>query len=198
MKLIAYHNDPAVKEFYLARVRASRAADDIIHGSYGHAANSHWRGCAVGCTLHDPDGNHAAYETELGVPRILANLEDGIFESLPLARSLDWPLEFLQAIPVGADLSLVWPRFAVWMLADEHYGVVRFAKTNEQRAAIRRVAELYQRQVIGETVDIEDWRKAMAADADAADAARTSARIKQADKLLELMAAAPVPAMVPA
>ena len=230
MTMLAYHNNPSIKEHYLARVRASRAADDIIRGTYGHSVNGHWRGCGVGCTTHDESGGHARYESDLGVPSILARLEDGIFESLPDSRFKSWPEEFLGAIPVGADMSLVWPRFAVWLLGDEQDGVIRFAKTARQRSAIQTVVDLYQRQLAGETVEVKTWRSAAdaaayatdaadaaayaadaadaaayadaadaaayaaraAADAYAADDAGVQARVKQADRLLELMAAAPV------
>ena len=58
----AFHNDPAIKEKYLSRVRAHRAADELIRGTGwdGH------RGCAIGCTLESYD--HARYPIELGVP----------------------------------------------------------------------------------------------------------------------------------
>jgi hypothetical protein len=63
---IAFHGDPAIKAFYLGRVRAHRKADEIRHGFYWQGG----KGCAVGCTLHS--NSHTAYEDELGIPRILA------------------------------------------------------------------------------------------------------------------------------
>lgn len=101
----AFHNDAAIKAMYLARVQAHRAADEIAQGFYWQGG----RGCAVGCTIHGDD--HAAYERELGIPRMLARLEDRIFEGLPLAEAKNWPLRFLEAVPVGADLSRVGPQF---------------------------------------------------------------------------------------
>ncbi len=88
MTLIAYHNDPAVKEKYLARVQAHAAADEIIHGMYWQ----HGRGCAVGCTVHS--GDHSAYERELGIPTVLARLEDGIFEGMPTENRNNGPRNF--------------------------------------------------------------------------------------------------------
>lgn len=119
-KLVAYHGDPAVKAKYLARVQAHRLADELRQ-CFGYWENG--KGCAVGCTIHG--GDHGAYETELGVPRILARLEDGMFETLPVAEAKEWPVSFLEAIPVGADLSMVWPRFAVWLLGDKEKAVIR-------------------------------------------------------------------------
>src|SRR5271165_1429994 len=148
--MIAYHGKQEVKELYLSRVRAHRAADQLRQG-FGYwdkDDEGEFRGCAVGCTLHSND--HSAYETELGIPRILARLEDGIFEDLPMDRAQSWPEEFLSVIPVGADLSLVWPKFAIWMLSDEVWGVRKYAHSDGSRAAIDFVVALYHRKIAGD------------------------------------------------
>jgi hypothetical protein len=186
--MLAFHNDPAIKEKYLARVRTHIEADELIHGVYWEKG----KGCAVGCTVHS--SNHAAYEVELGIPSILAKIEDGIFESLTNGRAKPWPEQFLMAPQVGADLSGVWPQFAVWLLVDPKYGVIQFSKSQAGRKAIRDVADAYQ-QVLDGTATNVNWSKFRnaAADADAyaaADAKRQEWRNAQADKLLELMSAA--------
>ena len=188
----AFHNDPKIKETYLARVRAHREADQIIQ-SYGYWNEG--KGCAVGCTLHSD--NHAAYETELGIPQVLARLEDGIFEGVSVERSKSWPEDFLAAIPVGADLSLVWPKFAIWLLTDPDHGVIRFSKTPQ---VVEKVAILYSRLIAGDQPTHAEWSAAYAAAAyAAADAARAAARAAadaahargaQATKLLQLLSEA--------
>jgi hypothetical protein len=145
MALRAFHGDPAIKAFFLARVREHRDADALIHGTYWE----HGKGCAVGCTVHS--GHHAAYEQELGIPRILAHLEDGIFENLAPPDDVLWPERFLAAIPVGADLAMVWPQFALQLLGDEGHGVVRFVQAQRharQKAGIENVVALYQHWVL--------------------------------------------------
>ncbi len=178
----AFHNDVAVKEKYLSRVQDHADADEIVKGQYWENG----KGCAIGCTIHG--ASHTAYEKELGIPRIIARLEDGIFEGLPNAEAKKFPKQFLEAIPVGANLSWVWPKFAVWMLVDPDCGVIRFARTNEQREAISKVAELYQRQIAGKKIALGDWRAARAyadaayaAYADAANAAVYAAYAAYAD-----------------
>ena len=201
----SFHGDPKIKETYLTRIRAHAAADEIIKGKYWENG----KGCAVGCTVHSSD--HAAYEEELGIPRILARLEDGIFESLPNDLAMTWPVRFLEAVPVGVDLSLVWPKFAVWMLNDSEYGVIRFANSERTIKAIQTVVDLYQKKIDGISVSDEQWKAAAsasaayAASASAASAAyaaasasayasaaasayaRTKLRIAQSEKLLELL-----------
>ena len=135
--MLAYPNNDKSK--YLARVRAHRAADQIVQ-RLGYR-NGH--GCAVGCTLDAYD--HSRYPIELGAPLALAYLEDRLHEALPSPNYLDWPEQFLEAIEPGADLSGVWGRWATWMLADETHGVRRHAAGYpECEAAIDRVAELYR------------------------------------------------------
>src|SRR6202008_414365 len=111
--MLAFHNDQKIKDKYLSRVIAHQKADEIVKGIYW----KNGKGCAVGCTIHGND--HSKYEKELGIPIILARLEDGIFENLPDDLAKLWPEQFLNAINVGSDLSSVWPKFANWLLVDE-------------------------------------------------------------------------------
>jgi hypothetical protein len=156
--LIAFHGDKSVKKKYLERVRLHAKADEIRSGYYWENG----MGCAVGCTIHS--GEHAAYERELGIPMVLARLEDRLFEGMyrhgATAEAKAWPERFLKSIPVGADLSLVWAKFMVWLLDDETDGVVRFAKTESSRAAIQGVSALYRRWASGDKPAITDWESA--------------------------------------
>ena len=153
----AFHNDKNIKDKYMSRIEAHIRADELIKGKYWE----HGKGCAVGCTIHSSD--HGLYETEMGIPRILARLEDDIFEGLPNNLAKTWPKRFLKAIKVGADLSNVWPQFAHWLMLDGKYGVIQLAKTKQQKEAIQRVGDLYQAKSQGLVVDIEDWRLARGA-----------------------------------
>lgn len=150
----AFHGDITIKEQYLARVRAHAAADEIIKGQYWESG----RGCAVGCTIHSWD--HVRYELELGISKIVARLEDKIFEGLPLGLAKTWPERFLKSIKPGADLSLVWAKFASRLLTDPIGGVIQYAKTEQQLEAIQRVSDLYEGQVAGLEVPDSQFREA--------------------------------------
>ena len=167
----AYHGSSQLKSEYLSRVMAHQAADEIVKGRYWEGG----KGCAVGCTVHSSE--HAAYETELGIPRVIARLEDGIFEGLSNEEAKLFPTQFLEAVPVGADLSGVFCRFMHWLLVDEIDGVIKFARSEKSKKAISRVAELFLKQIRGQAVEIEEWRAADAATraTRAADAAATCA-----------------------
>ncbi|MGG6283718.1 hypothetical protein ACQ4M3_19225 [Leptolyngbya sp. AN03gr2] len=103
-------------------------------------------------------------------------MEDRIFEGLENREAKEFPLEFLEAIPVGADLSNVWNLFAVWLLEE----VKPFANQRSLNV-IERIQALYAAQSKGEVISRETWIKekkvanAYAAKANAYAAAYTAA-----------------------
>jgi len=165
--MLAYHSDPEIKKTYLARVRAHREADNLVKGTGWEDG----KGCAIGCTLEAYD--HALYETELGIPVILANLEDNIFEGLPNGAAQQFPEAFLDAIVPGADLQGVCDQFLLWLLVDENSGVLKHTKKgSEAHQAINNVAMLFKRHIRGESVSKAEWiDAAYAADDATAEAA---------------------------
>ncbi len=168
----AYHNDPALKIHCLELMADHRSADRLVqsHGYWGDG-----RGCAVGCLLHSLGGSpsdHLDYERLVGVPEILAVLEDSIFESLPVEDAQEWPERFLDAIPVGADLSRVSWQFLDWVL-----GELPPTDHEDVSLAIEQVrTTVLQPLSRGETVDkkIINAACAVAADAAAVCAARAA------------------------
>ena len=169
--LLAYHGDPAIKAKYLARVQAHREADELIKGQYWEDG----KGCAVGCTIHG--SKHARYEIELGIPQMLARLEDCIFEGLPNGNAKKWPERFLSAAQPGQDLSLVGWKFLHWLLTDEtvNPGITHPLVKN----AVKQCADVLLPLTKGESMD-----------ASAYSAACSAAYVKMSDKLIELMEAA--------
>lgn len=173
-------------EQFLANVKRHKELDKYVSGVYWDVEAN--KGCAVGCTLHEftspkmyPQvvsalretnleifaGNHALYEPLFGIPRIVARLQDHIFEGLPTGDAKEFPLQFAQALKAGVDYSGVWYKFAEWLLLDTEHGVIRHAKTERTRDAINSVGALYQRHNSGDVPTIEEWRAAAAAAADA-------------------------------
>lgn len=113
MTLVAYHGREADKLNILSQLTKHRDADELVKGKYWENG----KGCAVGCTIYS--GNHAEYEHRFGIPQMLAQLEDCIFEGLPNERAKEWPIVFMSAIRPGADLSRVGWQFLHWLLTDE-------------------------------------------------------------------------------
>src|SRR5262245_12978579 len=134
-----YLGDATLKARFLEEIGKHELADAIVQGTYGEMVDAEFRGCAIGCSLHSMNiihgaadsewkiGDHARYESELGLPIWLAYLEDNIFEHLPIEQAKTWPRRFAEAIPVGATVpDTVLATILRWILADDTFGV-RFA-----------------------------------------------------------------------
>jgi hypothetical protein len=114
--MFSFHSDPSIKSNYLARVTGHADADEIVKGRYWENG----KGCAVGCTIHGE--THESFERELGIPQMLAWLEDLIFEGLPNRLAKTWPERFLSSIAPGRDLSPVGWQFLHWLLTESGLG----------------------------------------------------------------------------
>ena len=184
--LIAYHGDPAIKDYYLARVRAHRAADELVAG----VGWENGKGCAVGCTLDSYA--HSRYPKELGIPQHLAFIQDSIFEALARTGEdhLAFPELFLSAIMPGADLSMVWPRFAYALLSDNESPVVQaMGESPQVREAVGGVATLYD-EWVGTGVQPSSELFASAARAAAAAAMGAAEEAEEAEEAGESEASA--------
>ena len=147
----AFHGKQSIKDEYMNRLKDHRERDEIVKGHYWQGG----KGCAVGCTIHG--NNHKSYEEELGIPVVLARLEDSIFEGLFNEEAKEFPLDFLSAINVGADLSPVANKFLHWLLVDKIHGVIQYV---EDKKIVQSVADLYKRKIDGECVQFDEWKTA--------------------------------------
>jgi hypothetical protein len=166
-----YHNDPAIKAKYLARVKAHRLADELIQGTGWEKG----KGCAVGCTLENYD--HSQYPVELGVAEGLARLEDHIFEALPPEDAMSWPEQFLAAIPEGIDEHkqvVVLDQFQIFWL-ERQKTQIDGEKYPQVIAAINQTIALLNRAISGDEPSKDEWRAAESAAESAAWSAAESA-----------------------
>ena len=113
---LAYNNDPSRKAAIL-----DIAVDNLVKDSHQAAANL------------------------VGMPIELAGLFNAILEGLPNGKAQAWPVDFLDAIAPGADLTLIWPRWAHWLLTTE---VAKAAAKNSACAkAVADVAALFAKWI---------------------------------------------------
>lgn len=96
-------------------------------------------------------------DTEVTKEELITNLADGIAESLSDEYQKWWPRAFAEAIPEGANLSMVWPKFAVWLLGDEEHGVIQYAQMDEAKKVIQDVIDVYARKIAGEDISQDEW-----------------------------------------
>ncbi len=190
--LISFHGKQEIKDAKIADLKKHRELDNLMQKSYFDRDKQ--KGCAVTCTMFSPEDFkslkvntsdiHGRYETQLGIPRIIARLEDRVFEGMPIDAAKEWPLTFIEAVPVGVNLENVWRKFMIWLLIDDTAGVIKFAKKEDSRQAIGNVAEAFARS-LETTVSRDEWWKlrsaAAYAAAYAADAAAAYAAAYAAD-----------------
>jgi hypothetical protein len=179
LKMKAYHGDKKLKSLMVKEVKWHRDQDLIIQGTYGDSTKSGSKFCAVGCAIDSlnrklgknlPNQGHKHLEEELGIPEALTRLWDSLFEKLPKELAIDFPLEFIKAIPVGADLSLVAPKFIVFVLKD----CLVNADDNGKKA-INQTIGLWLKVIAGKDVKQAAWSAAESAAESAADSAADSA-----------------------
>ena len=131
MQLQAFNNDEVFRQQMIEAAVAHRLADEFIAGTYVDRVlpGGGFRGCSVGCSLYDVQvlrgyhrqadyGDHALLARELGLPQFLVRLQDTIFEGLPEVERYQWTERLYRAIPVGADLTTVLPKFLLRILDD--------------------------------------------------------------------------------
>jgi hypothetical protein len=143
--MLSYHSDMAIKAKYLAQIEAHADADEIIKGKYWEGG----KGCAVGCTIHGDA--HEDYEHELGIPQMLAWLEDVIFEGLPNRLAKTWPERFLSSIRPGRDLSRVGWQFLHWLLTESGLGEFDHALVKD---SVKQCADILIPLMAGRPVDV--------------------------------------------
>lgn len=216
MSALAWHNDAALKERTVAALRKDREIDAFVQGTYiskDPEAALGFRGCAIGCVVQsqrgiiasDTENWHQMVEDDLGIPLVVSHLIDRIFEDLSTddEQHAQFAVDAIDAVPVGADLSLVSARFMIDILGDDEHGVLQFAGDREDvTASINQVIALYERRLDGDEPSESEWDAA----AHAADAARAAARAAHcaahwtwmSERLIHHLANAPVVAEVSA
>ena len=91
------------KEEVLEQLAEHARLDQIVQGRYWERSgpSSLFRGCAVGCLTHDPDGGHFMFPELFGLPVWFALLIDSVFEGLAVEDARLWPMRVMSAVPEG-------------------------------------------------------------------------------------------------
>lgn len=132
MTFLSFHGNPKAKTALLNALEKHKKADAFLRGTYYmQRGKNKMRGCAVGCTIYLSAADreycdvHEEYEVRYGIPRGLARLEDIVFErySANSEEVKNWPIKFIEAIPVGVDLSRAYDKI-VLRLATKYKEVI--------------------------------------------------------------------------
>ena len=161
-QLLAFKNEPKIKEKLLIQLQNHYDADEIIKGQYWEGG----KGCAVGCTVHSD--SHYCYELELGIPMWVAYLEDTLFEGMPNKDAKEFPLKLIKAIPTGfSNWQHIYHKLCIHILEKE-------CKNTDHplvKQAICDIITLHK----GESLDKAAWGDAYSAAYSAAEFAAESA-----------------------
>lgn len=121
---LAWFGDPELKERIVQKLKQHRAADQFVHGHYqttlllsDDLQDRYWKGCALGCMLPfgvvpegsgNPDVWHRLVAVTFGLTEDVATVIDNCFEGQDnFALAGNFAVAVVEAIPVGADLSLL-------------------------------------------------------------------------------------------
>ena len=152
--LKAFHGDPAVKARYLNRLRAYTEAGRLDRKDAWDQENG--RGGPIGCTIEAGEYEYDRYADEVGLPTSLAHLKSHIFRYMRHSTAMRWPVQALEAIPVGADAQAAVDNFLCWLLVAPDSPIARWNQTAE----VVQVGKLYKRKLAGSEPDVEEWRVA--------------------------------------
>jgi len=103
--------------------------------------------------LGDP---HVNTSRDLGIPCLLLAMIDTSFDHLQEDERAQFGAEVLESIPVGEDLRNVWVSVALWILVDHCMPVAR----QVGHPAVKRVAELWACELLGDRRDWSVWERA--------------------------------------
>ena len=141
-RLAAFVNTPVSKEQLLTSLRTHQRADRFLNDHYWD--NYRKTGCAVGCSIHDfapgRENDHLVYEELFGISLEAAMAQDIVFSHMNTTSKRHWPIDFIEAVPQGADLSDILTPWILKLMTDPRSPVAN----HHQHPAFVSVREMYQ------------------------------------------------------
>jgi hypothetical protein len=154
-KLCAFNGDVNIKNNILIQLKNHYDNKQIIKS---RGFDNEKGGGAIECIIHEEA--YYKLQTNLGIPLTLGYVINNIYHGLQdkyLSQNL--PFKFIESICVGADLTLVWPKFALWLIKDEKYGFSKFFKSSRKKNdLITYVINLYDRVIKNDNINNDEWQ----------------------------------------
>lgn len=108
---------------------------------------------------------------------------DDLFEFLPNDEAKRFPLDCINAIAEGADLSTVYDQWCAWMLVDPVDGLISISAI----ACVKQMGDLFVRAGTGDEPSDKQWDDAALHAARAARAVQAARTIKAAAQFISLL-----------
>ena len=167
----AFNGNSEQKDERLAQADEHIRLDMLRAGTYGNEElwidtspdqlhKKGFKACSLGC-YYGPDSPHERCEELDGIPHEVAEMADDLFEALPLERRIRWHREWMEAIPVRADLFKVriWHQFDYYNIHDPLKGVIASA-TDDVKELINKYHHLLYAAAYGDMPHSKDFREA--------------------------------------
>lgn len=165
--MLAFHNDPARKQAVLERIREHLDAGDVV------PLPAYWdkgKGGPAACAVHDADP--AAFEQALDISRAILPIVEAIYrktyntapphvevsldvDELALARA--FPFDWLDVLPLGADVRDVPARMILWMLGDPLEGTITAVSDEEVLELLAQVLAAHRSVLAGGSPAAAEW-----------------------------------------
>lgn len=174
----AFYGDASLRNAIVERVRQHIDADQIVTSSAATPICDEAKGqySLMGAALHAADAER--YEGTFGIPAHVARLEevthgflmqevadtDGNKKYAFREPTLNYPLDWLKAIPLGADVQSVTSEFIRWFLLDltDAAYLYELMANDAAKAAAREIAALHEQAAHSEPPTAEAWKQARA------------------------------------
>lgn len=97
------------KKYWLKTMTEHREADRFIQGNWIEAKDDTgtYRGCFFGCAMQTDNNAVRKVSEAMDVPYDILSLAERIFEGLPKSEAVEFPVQFIEAVPEDVDLSNV-------------------------------------------------------------------------------------------
>ncbi|HTD03878.1 thioredoxin [Undibacterium sp.] len=178
----AFWGDADLQKAVATQVRQHIEADQVVTAKRVPICDEeNQKYSLMGAALHAADMDR--YEGTLGIPAVLAQLEEAVHSLMMVevadgdGKSYDafreqgcsYPVDWLQSIPLGADLRRVTPHFLHWLLLDLISApyLSAFSVVDDAKSVVRDVAALHARTATGTMPNAAEWKAAREAAIDA-------------------------------
>ncbi|MFZ0270956.1 MAG: hypothetical protein WAL34_03815 [Acidobacteriaceae bacterium] len=144
--MLAYRNDPALKEACIARID-----DDFTDKTLRDHFGADDPAASIRDIAH-------AIQSDLGIPGRLAHLLYTLQHYLPDEAAEEWFTRFFSSITPGADLTRVADHFVLWILTNPEGPRRKASSSDTERFDF--AAQLYDRRLSGDEPRREEWDQA--------------------------------------
>ena len=133
------------KARFVKEAKMHQEADRFIQGNWlNRQIGDYKSGCFYGCMTQTKENTLSKACEVMHLPEWLVYVSEKIFEGLPKEEAIKFPLELLEAIPVGMDSDKAYKSFMYQLLMDKDKGQINFTKKGSaQYKAIKQCSDLF-------------------------------------------------------